>query len=139
MEKMQTKTVLKLYQVVKAIIDNENIPVKPATKFQLLCTVKKFEPVVENYEKIRNELIQKYGKNEVKEVTDENGETKQEATGNIFIDEKDHDSFKQFQNEINSVIESTVDVDLKKFKPEEIFNMGIPSDYLSGLFEMIEG
>ena len=79
---------------------------------------------VENFEIIKNEKIKEYGKE-----TDD---------GNIGISDTDTESLKKFQNDLNPLINSDVTLEIDKIKAEEIFDKGIPAEYLLSLYPFIE-
>ena len=57
---MKVKEVLNYNRIIKAIIDNAD-DVNSLVKFKLLGMLKQFEPIVTNFETIRDEKIVKYG------------------------------------------------------------------------------
>jgi hypothetical protein len=120
---LRLRDVLNLNQTLKVIIDNEK-DVDPLFKFKLLGIMKSLEVHVANFEIIRNEKIQKYGT---------------EKDGSYSISPTDNDEgFKKFNEELSSVINSDVEVNITKLKASEVFDKGVSSEYLVGLYSIIE-
>ena len=126
--KIKLGNILEINNVLKQIIDNTELKIDALFKFKLLGIMKSFEIPVTNFEVIRNDKIREYGK----ELEDENGNS-------IFgIDEKDEESMNKFRDDISKIIDSDVEVSIKKLKPSDVFNKGLPADYLVGLYNIIE-
>ena len=126
--KIKLGNILEINNVLKSIIDNTELKIDALFKFKLLGIMKSFEIPVTNFEVIRNDKIREYGK----ELEDENGNS-------IFgIDEKDEESMNKFRDDINKIIDSDVEVSIKKLKSSEVFNKGLPADFLVGLYNIIE-
>ena len=117
-------TVLQLNNLLKSIIDNTELKIDSLFKFRLLGIMKNIENPVNNFETIRNEKIREYGK--------ENDE------GNIGISADDTESMEKFTNDMNEVINSDVEVNIQKLKAVDVFDKGLPADYLVGLYPIIE-
>ena len=122
--KIKLGTVLDLNAMLKAIIDNTELKIDSLFKFKLLGILKNIEIPVNNFEAIRNEKIREYGK--------ENDE------GNIGISADDTESMEKFTNDMNEVINSDVEVNIQKLKATDVFDKGLPADYLVGLYPIIE-
>ena len=122
--KIKLGTVLDLNAMLKAIIDNTELKIDSLLKFKLLGILKNIEIPVNNFEAIRNEKIREYGK--------ENDE------GNIGISADDTESMEKFTNDMNEVINSDVEVNIQKLKAVDVFDKGLPADYLVGLYPIIE-
>lgn len=118
---MKLKNVLNINYALKNIIDL-NGGIESLAKFRLLGIMKSLEPVVANFETVRNEAIKKYGK--------------EDEEGNYKIDKEDKESIKKFEDEIDRLLET--DVEVKKIKADEIFNAGIPAEYLVSIYDIIE-
>lgn len=116
--------ILKINNLLKVIIDNDKIKIDPLFKFKLLGIMKSIESDVMNFETIRNEKIREYGE------TDEEG--------NIRISTEDEESMKKFTDDINSIVNSDVNVNFSKLKPTDVFDKGLPAEYLVGLYSIIE-
>ena len=126
--KIKLGNILEINNVLKSIIDNTELKIDALFKFKLLGIMKSFEIPVTNFEVIRNDKIREYGK----ELEDKNGNS-------IFgIDEKDEESMNEFRDDISKIIDSDVEVSIKKLKSSEVFNKGLPADYLVGLYNIIE-
>ena len=122
--KIKLSEVLNINNLLKTIIDNNNVKIDPLFKFKLLGIMKNIESDVMNFETIRNEKIREYGK------TDEEG--------NIRILTEDEESMKKFTDDMNRVVNSDVDVNFSKLKPVDVFDKGLPAEYLVGLYSIIE-
>ena len=122
--KIKLGTVLDLNAMLKAIIDNTELKIDSLLKFKLLGILKNIEIPVNNFETIRNEKIREYGK--------ENDE------GNIGISADDTESMEKFTNDMNEVINSDVEVNIQKLKATDVFDKGLPAEYLVGLYSIIE-
>ena len=119
---MKLQEIIYANQVLKTVIDNTDIEITPKLKFKLLGIMKEFEPIISNFEVIRNELISQYG-------------TKDDD-GHISINREDTESMKNFKNAIQPLIEEEVNVNYKKLSQEEVFTL--PSDVLLALYSLIE-
>ena len=137
---MKIKEVLNYNQAIKAVVDNAK-DVNALVKFRLLGMAKQFEPIVANFDTVREEKIAKYG------TTNESGQT------GIFAPEKDkfdddkkydeavkefEETVKKFTNDIDEVLDSEADIEIKKFKYTDIMDSGLPSDYLIAIYDLIE-
>ena len=122
--KIKLGTVLDLNAMLKAIIDNTELKIDSLLKFKLLGILKNIEIPVNNFEAVRNEKIREYGK--------ENDE------GNIGISADDTESMEKFTNDMNEVINSEVEVNIQKLKAVDVFDKGLPAEYLVGLYSIIE-
>ena len=122
--KIKLSTVLELNNMLKAIIDNTELKIDSLLKFKLLGILKNIEIPVNNFEAVRNEKIREYGK--------ENDE------GNIGISADDTESMEKFTKDMNDVINSDVEVNIQKLKATDVFDKGLPADYLVGLYPIIE-
>ena len=121
---IKLSTVLELNNMLKAIIDNTELKIDSLLKFKLLGILKNIEIPVNNFEAVRNEKIREYGK--------ENDE------GNIGISADDTESMEKFTKDMNEVINSDVEVNIQKLKATDVFDKGLPADYLVGLYPIIE-
>lgn len=119
---MKLQEIIYANQVLKTVIDNADIEITPKLKFKLLGIMKEFEPIISNFEVIRNELISQYG-------------TKDDE-GHISINREDTESMKNFNNAIQPLIEEEVNVNYEKLSQEEVFTL--PSDVLLALYSLIE-
>lgn len=122
--KIKLGIVLDLNTMLKAIIDNTELKIDSLLKFKLLGILKNIEIPVNNFEAIRNEKIREYGKE-----SDE---------GNISISADDTESIEKFTKDMNEVINSDVEVNIQKLKSVDVFDKGLPAEYLVGLYPIIE-
>ena len=127
--KIKLGNILEINNVLKSIIDNTELKIDALFKFKLLGIMKSFEIPIANFEVIRNDKIKEYGK----ELEDENGNT------SIGIDANDKDAITKFSKDINKVIDSEVDVNIEKLKAIDVFDKGLPTEYLVKLYPIIEG
>lgn len=137
---MTVNDILNYNNIIKGIIDNTK-EVNALVKFKLLGMCKQFEPIVENFETVRQEKIAQYG------TKDENGNIGIFSPNkDDFKDDKDYDkalyeyqkTISNFTNAIDEVLNSDADTTIKKFKYSEIMDAGIPSDYLIAIYDLIE-
>ena len=126
--KIKLGNVLKINNVLKSIIDSTELKIDALFKFKLLGIMKNIEVPIANFEVIRNEKIKEYGK----ELEDENGNK------SIGIDANDKDAIVKFSEDINKVIDSEVDINIEKLKAIDIFDKGLPTEYLVKLYPIIE-
>ena len=122
--KIKLGTVLDLNAMLKAIIDNTELKIDSLLKFKLLGILKNIEIPVNNFEAVRNEKIREYGK--------------ENEDGNIGISNDDTESIKKFSEEMDNVINSDVEVNIQKLKATDVFDKGLPAEYLVGLYSIIE-
>ena len=126
--KIKLGNVLEINNVLKQIIDNTELKIDALFKFRLLGIMKNLEVPIANFNVIRDEKIKEYGK----ELEDENGNK------SIGIDANDKDAIAKFSEDINKVIESEVDVNIEKLKAIDVFDKGLPTEYLVKLYPIIE-
>ena len=126
--KIKLGNVLEINNVLKQIIDDSELKIDALFKFRLLGIMKNFEVPIANFNVIRDEKINEYGK----ELEDENGNK------SIGIDADDKEAITKFSEDINKVIESEVDVNINKLKSIDVFDKGLPADYLVRLYPIIE-
>ena len=126
--KIKLGNILEINNVLKSIIDNTELKIDALFKFKLLGIMKNIEVPIANFEVIRNEKIKEYGK----ELEDENGNK------SIGIDANDKDAIAKFSEDINKVIESEVEVNIEKLKAIDVFDKGLPTEYLVKLYPIIE-
>lgn len=119
---LKLKDVLKLNNALKAIIDD--IDIDALLKFRLLGIMKEIEGHVSNFNVICNEKIAEYGK--------------KDDEGNIAIPSEDKESIRKFNDVMRKVTDSEVSIHVMKIKSKEIFSKGIKSEYLMGLYPIME-
>lgn len=137
---MQVKKVLDYNKIIKAIIDNEK-DIDALVKFRLLGMCKQFEPIVANFETVRDEKIMQYG------TITEDGSTgiippNKEDFNNDEEFEKAQKEFEEtvakFTDDLDKVLDSEIQIEIKKFKPEDVMDAGLPADYLLAIYDLIE-
>ena len=126
--KIKLGNVLEINNVLKSIIDNTELKIDALFKFRLLGIMKNLEVPIANFNVIRDEKIKEYGK----ELEDENGNK------SIGIDANDKDAIAKFSKDINKVIDSEIDVNIEKLKAIDVFDKGLPTEYLVKLYPIIE-
>ena len=126
--KIKLGNILEINNVLKSIIDNTELKIDALFKFKLLGIMKNFEIPIANFEVIRNEKIKEYGK----DLEDENGNK------SIGIDADDKETIAKFSEDINKVIDSEVDINIEKLKAIDVFDKGLPTEYLVKLYPIIE-
>lgn len=122
--KIKLGNILEINNVLKSIIDNTELKIDVLFKFKLLGIMKSFEIPIANFETIRNEKIREYGK--------------ENEDGNISISNDDKDAIEKFTKDLNKIIESDIEVNIQKLKPTDVFDKGLPADYLVRLYPIIE-
>lgn len=137
---MKVKEILNYNRIIKQIIDNEK-SVSALVKFKLLGLVKQFQPIVADYETIREEKISEYGTTNDQGIIgiftpkEEDFETKEDfEKAMVQYDE----TIKAFYADLDSILESESDIKIKKFKADEIMNTGLPSECLLAIYNLIE-
>ena len=126
--KIKLGNVLEINNVLKQIIDNTELKIDALFKFRLLGIMKNLEVPIANFNVIRDEKIKEYGK----ELEDENGNK------SIGIDANDKEAIAKFSEDINKVIDSEIDVNIEKLKAIDVFDKGLPTEYLVKLYPIIE-
>ena len=122
--KLKLGEVLNLNQILKIIIDDSESKIDSLLKFKLLGIMKSIEPLIQNFEIIRNEKINEYG-----EKTDD---------GRVQISVENKDAIKKFNEDINKLANEEFSININKFKPSDIFDKGLKAEYLIGLYPIIE-
>lgn len=122
---MKLYEVLNLNEIIKKVIDDQTLKIDALTKFKLLGIMKVLEPHIQNFEIIRNEKIKEFGK--------------EDKDGNVLIDKEDTDAMQQFNDSLSDIIHSDLNVSFEKIKADDIFNKGLPAEYLAALYPVITG
>lgn len=122
--KLKLGEVLNLNQILKIIIDDSESKIDSLLKFKLLGIMKSIEPLVQNFEIIRNEKINEYG-----EQTDD---------GRVQISVENKEAIQKFNEDINKLANEEVLINITKFKPSDVFDKGLKSEYLVSLYPIIE-
>lgn len=136
---MKVKDILNYNRIIKDIINN-GTNISALTKFKMLGMLKQFEPIITNYEVVRDEKIKEYGV-----LTDNGNYGIFVPQKNDFENEEDYQKavdqyenvINQFDADMNEVVDSEADIKLNKFG-KEILDIGISADYLLALYELIE-
>lgn len=126
---MKLKKILNLNQVIKSIIDNRELKIDSLLKFRLLGIMKDIEPSIVNFETIRNENIREFGQ----PVNDEKG--------NIIsyeIPQDDEVSVNKFRESLEELLNTDVQITVHKLRVSDVFDKGLPAEYLVGLYSIIE-
>lgn len=135
---MKISEIINYNEIAKAIINEINID--SLAKFRLLGLCKQFESIVENYEIVRNELIQKYGENKngtfgIFEPIKDNYSSDDEYNAAV---EKYNAAITGLKNELAIILDSETSIKINKIKYSDIINAGIPADYLLAIYDLIE-
>ena len=121
--KLKVNEVLGLNHVLKTIIDNDKVKINVLLKFRLLGIMHSIESHIANFEIVKNEKIIEYGE------SDENG---------IYqISTDKPDAMDIFKKDIRQVLDSEVTININMLKPDEVFDQGLTSEYLMGLYPII--
>lgn len=118
---MKLIDILNKNEILKQIIETKDIPA--IFKFKVLGIMKAIEPYLINLETVRNELIMKYG---------------EEKEDGAFGLAKDSSNFPTFSKEYEDLLNSETGFDMPKFKATEIFDIGIDTTLLLGIYDIIE-
>lgn len=122
---MRLNDALVLNDIVKALIDNKDLKISSIFKFRLLGIAKNLEVPVANYHTIRDEKIVTYG-------------TVNEETNVPEIKPENKEAVEKFQKDMTEFLNSEIDIEIQKLKVNEVFDAGVPSDYLVHLYHIIE-
>ena len=137
---MKIKEVLKYNITIKSIIDSD-MEISPLVKFKLLGMLKQFSPVLEDFESVRNEMIQKYGSSSPNGgfgIFSPNPDDFEDSEDYKKAVEKYEDIVEKFNTELDKIADSEANFEVQKFNYADIMNAGIPADYLLQLYELIE-
>lgn len=146
---MTVKTILQYDDIMSNLINDYNIDAK--IRFRFLNMRKQFEPIVQNFQKVREEILKKHA------------ETREDGTMGIFTPERpdrtkfdsDDDynkavadynvamekyntSLEEFQKDLEPILNDDANIQLTKFKADEIMNAGLSSDALLVIYDLIE-
>lgn len=127
--KIKLLDILNISDVIKKIIDDNTLNIDSLFKFKLLGILKEIEISVTNFDIIRNDKIKEYGE----EITDENGNVL-----SIAINKDDKESLKKFSEDMDKIVNSDVTINIQKLKSSDVFNKGVPAEYLITLYPIIE-
>lgn len=137
---MKLETILQYNDVFKNLIDNAK-EINALVKFRLLGIVKQFEPIVTNFEIVKEEKIRQYGKQQedgsIGIISPDKDKFENEEEYNK-AEAEFHDAVVAFNTDMNELLQSDIDIEIKKFKPDEVIDIGIPADFLVLLYDFIE-
>ena len=121
-KKLELYKVINANEIIKRLIENKDLNINCILKFKLLGIMKELEPVVANFEYVKNEKIKEYGK----ETED----------GKISINEDDDpEAFKKYSKDIQELVSTTVEVNT--IKASDVIDKGIPVDALVAIYDLI--
>lgn len=122
--KLKVNEVLKLNNVLKSIIDNDKVKINVLLKFRLLGIMHSIESHITNFEIVKNEKVVEYG----------------EETENGFyqISKDKPEIIENFKRDIEQVLDSEVTININLLNPGEVFDKGLTSEYLMGLYPIIK-
>ena len=137
---MTNGEVLNYNRIIKNLIDNTT-EINALVKFKLLGMLKQFEPVVQNYEMVREDFIKNHG------TYDESGrfgifppERKDDVSDEDY--NKEVDEFEKIMTEFNTALDEILNsesgIEIKKFKYTDIMDAGLPTEYLVAIYDLIE-
>lgn len=122
---IKLSNLLNINAVLKEIIENkDNVKSDSLFKFRLLTIMKSLEDHVSNFEAVKNDKIQEYGK------PDEDGK--------IIVSPDDKEMFDKFVYDINELLNSEVSINIQKLKAGDVFDKGIDAEYLVKLYDIME-
>lgn len=123
---MKLNYIITLNTIMENLINNVQ-GITPSLKFKFLGIMRELSPHINNFETIRNDLVRKYGK------TDEQGMIK--------VEKEDTENFNKFNEEFDKFVSETdVDIDMSKLKIKaaDVFDKGVPANYLTLFYDLIE-
>ena len=121
--KLKVNEVLGLNNILKSIIDNDKVKINVLLKFRLLGIMRSIESHITNFEIVKNEKIIEYG---------------EETENGIYQISKDKpNAMENFKKDIEQVLDSEVTININMLKPAEVFDQGLTSEYLMGLYPII--
>lgn len=121
-KKLELYKVINANEILKRIIDNKDLNINCISKFKLLGIMKALEPVIANFEFVKNEKIKEYGK--------------EDEDGQVSINgEDDPEAFKKYQEEIQELLSTIVETDT--IKAADVIDKDIPADALVAIYDLI--
>lgn len=121
--KLKVNEVLALNKILTSIIDNDKVKINVLLKFRLLGIMRSIESHITNFEIIKNQKIIEYGK---------------ETEDGIYQISKDEpELMDNFKRDIEQLLNSEVTININILKPGEVFDQGLGSEYLMGLYPII--
>jgi hypothetical protein len=122
--KIKLSKVTILNETIKSILDNKEYKIDVVTKFQMLGILKAFETSLMNIKTIRNEKIMEYG------TTNEEG--------NIYIDKTNVEKFSKFVSDMDELLNSDTEIDIKPLDAKTMSDIGLTADELMVLYDIME-
>ena len=152
MKKVKIGELINAEQALEMVIDGQN-DIDAVTKFKFLQIKRKLEEYAQDYETVRTDCIRKYGEPQengdyilkapvkddyITKAVEEGAEEFFDADKFEADTKKFEGALKNFNDALNEVANKEVEIDEKDlFKPEDIFNKGIPSRVIEGLMPVI--
>ena len=137
---MTVNDVLNYNKIIKRIIDGAD-NISALVKFKLLGMCKQFEPIVSDFETIRQEKIVQYANDtdngNVGIVLPNKDKYENEEKYTEAVKEYD-ECIKKFSDDMTELLNSEANIQIKKFKAEEIMNAGLSADYLMAIYDLVE-
>lgn len=152
MKKVKIGELLNAEQALEMVIDGQN-DIDAVTKFKFLQVKRKLEDYAQDYETVRTDCIRKYGTQQengdyilrapikedyITKAVEEGAEEFFDADRFEEDTKKFEDNLKNFNDALNEVGNKEVEIDEKElFRPDDLFNKGIPSRVIEGLMPVI--
>lgn len=122
--KLKLSEVMDIHTTVRSIIDDSKAKLNVLLKFRLLGVMKAIEPHITNFNIVKNEKIVEYGK--------------ENKDGTYQIQKDDTKAIEKFTRDIQQVLDSEVSINVEAFRPDEVIDSGLKSEYLIGLYPLIK-
>ena len=120
---MKLKEIDQINYVLTTLLDDKSVVLSTKTKFKMLTILKQLEPITTNISTIKQEKIVEYG------VKDDDG--------NYYVN-INSDNYQKFKKDMDELYSTDTDIQIQKFKAEDLFEFHLPSKYLVGLYDLIE-
>lgn len=122
--KMQVRDIVRLYNTLSAVIDDQNTQIDNPMKFHLLMIMKAFSVPIETFEKMKASIILELGAKNDK--------------GEIGIDVKDKKQMKKFTDALEELEKKEFTVAYDKVSADDIMSQIIPAVYLEKLLDIVD-
>lgn len=122
--KLKLRDWIDINQVLRAMIDREEIPVSTVTKFHILGILKAIEGHMANFEAVRNEKIKEYGE--------------ADQDGNYSISLGNPSAIDAFSRDMKKLLEEPVSATIDKIAAKAIMVKGVKSGDLLCLYPILE-
>lgn len=122
--KLKVDEILVLNNTLKSIIDNDKVKINVLLKFRLLGIMQCIKSYISNFEIIKNEKIIEYGE--------------ETENGTYQISKDKPEAIENFKKDIEQVLNSEITININILKPSEVFDQGLSSEYLIGLYPIIK-